>query len=709
MMSDLIDNAAGELQQAGSQLARGGVRTGVKIAAGTTRISVRVLGSTAHGVLALLGSVRRMTRTRAQEGELNLRQFTRMADGKREVVPIKDAEVARQLSRELRRHAVTFAIERNADGSRTFHVQGKDATLIEHALTVASVRVDERIARSRERAGVDQGPQDASLTQEPGTRVIELTDPQKATLAEALRESAPGHSTVDVATLADQVERDGKVTLTEDHVHAIDSALTGSSAVPDHLSDVAAAVDEEKAAIVADTPAATDAVLTQDIPTELTQAETPDTPVTLALSGKERDALVSQMHGTMEKERGMVAATVDQQLEFSYLPQLAERIETTSQVELTPLNVQQLRKVFADHDWTPGTEGDRTPEHMRWVVSAVNEEHDRVKVHTVDVPQQAAEAIAPAAAQPDTTPRLVEHGRAPYQHQDGETQSYFAVVDRGGVQQTIWGVDLERAIEASGAQIGDKISVENIGSIPVTLPDGTQTHRNTWNVTVADGQRQTDATLAQAKAPKVTSDRPVPRAAEAEVAVVQGQSAHEVQGNGDDQVASAVQLAHDAGDRGGERSRAAIPGSSLVGIDEAELEAAAQARAEAQSPVMSQSTGERANPCLRDDLPVQEIAAIAEENDVVEKVRGERADGSTLSPDTSKAVPERSAQRPGQQRPRGGSATKDRNARDATRERVAQRIDTKVSDLKRQNSTDAGSRAATRVQGDEPRLPISRR
>lgn len=396
-MADLIDSAAGELQQAGSQLTRAGVRTSVAIAAGTTRVSARIgaraVGGTVRGLVALLDAVRQATRSRSQEGELSLRQFTRVVDGKREVVPIKDAEVARQLGRELRRHGVTFAIERNADGSRTFHVQGKDAALIEHALTQASIRVDERITRARERAGAEPETQDdVSLTQEPGSRVIELDDAQKATLVDALRETGKEQENAGADELAEQIERDGEVTLTEENVTAIDTALTGGHELPEHMGDVAAAVDEEKVAIAATAAAAEDVTLDQDVPAaELAEVEAPEATVSLVLSGQERDTLVSQVQSTVEKERGMVAATAEQQQQFSYLPQLAESIESTGQVELTPLNVERLHTVFADHDWTPG---DKTPEHMRWIVDAVAEEHQVLEERTVD-PQQQTQDVAP--------------------------------------------------------------------------------------------------------------------------------------------------------------------------------------------------------------------------------------------------------------------------------------------------------------------------
>lgn len=79
--------------------------------------------------------------------------------------------------------------------------------------------------------------------------------------------------------------------------------------------------------------------------------------------------------------------------------------------------------------------------------------------------------------------RLVEHGAAPYEHDPKNGKSYFVTLESDkGEQRTIWGVDLERAMKEAAPEIGEKIGLQHEGSTPVTLPDGTQTHRNTWQV-----------------------------------------------------------------------------------------------------------------------------------------------------------------------------------------------------------------------------------
>ncbi|MGP2494466.1 Ti-type conjugative transfer relaxase TraA [Mesorhizobium sp. PUT5] len=79
--------------------------------------------------------------------------------------------------------------------------------------------------------------------------------------------------------------------------------------------------------------------------------------------------------------------------------------------------------------------------------------------------------------------RLVEHGAAPFEHDPQKSGSYFVTLENDkGEQRTLWGVDLERAMKEAAPEIGEKIGLQHEGSTPVTLPDGTQAHRNTWKV-----------------------------------------------------------------------------------------------------------------------------------------------------------------------------------------------------------------------------------
>ncbi|MGE5154933.1 MAG: LPD7 domain-containing protein [Bdellovibrio bacteriovorus] len=93
---------------------------------------------------------------------------------------------------------------------------------------------------------------------------------------------------------------------------------------------------------------------------------------------------------------------------------------------------------------------------------------------------------------------LVEHGPAAFQHQQGSSPSYFVSLrDAAGTLVTHWGLDLERAMEESGAGVGDQVRLSRLGKqrVQVREPirDETgavidhrvkETERNAWSVTV---------------------------------------------------------------------------------------------------------------------------------------------------------------------------------------------------------------------------------
>lgn len=262
-MADLVDKGEAELQQLTQKVTMTTTSASVKA---SVWVGKGVAAAPFKAVAAIYRSLEQSINKQRESGQVSLKAFTQIAEGKRELVSIDDRAVAKELERELRRHGVVWSVETHRDGSRTFHVKGKDAELIQHALTVAAERVDEKLARN----------------------APELQSPRE-----------------------------------------------------------------------------------------------------------------------------------DQQI--------------TERVDEEP--------VFEEN-------------------------------------------------QPDRTTRLVDHGSAPYQHDEKASQSYFVTIEQNDVKQTLWGVDLERAVSQSGAQIGDGISIENVGSMPVTLPDGTETHRNTWNVQVTEPQER---------------------------------------------------------------------------------------------------------------------------------------------------------------------------------------------------------------------------
>ncbi len=93
--------------------------------------------------------------------------------------------------------------------------------------------------------------------------------------------------------------------------------------------------------------------------------------------------------------------------------------------------------------------------------------------------RKAGQTLAPG--------RLVEHGKAPYENDPKNRDSYFVTLENDrGQQHTTWGVDLERAMKDAAPEIGAKIGLEHAGSETVRLPDGKTAERNSWKVHGAD-------------------------------------------------------------------------------------------------------------------------------------------------------------------------------------------------------------------------------
>jgi hypothetical protein len=114
-----------------------------------------------------------------------------------------------------------------------------------------------------------------------------------------------------------------------------------------------------------------------------------------------------------------------------------------------------------------------------------------------------------ASDEPDSPRRyageLRDHGGAPYQNNPARSDSYYVVFrDAAGIDQVVWGVDLERAMRASRAELGEPITLENLGRrlVTITAPifdehgrvvgeEEKTVYRNTWQVEVAPRERST--------------------------------------------------------------------------------------------------------------------------------------------------------------------------------------------------------------------------
>ncbi|MFT4438690.1 LPD7 domain-containing protein [Caballeronia sp. 15715] len=94
---------------------------------------------------------------------------------------------------------------------------------------------------------------------------------------------------------------------------------------------------------------------------------------------------------------------------------------------------------------------------------------------------------------------LVAHGPAPFNHDEKQNDSYYATVRTQEGERTVWGLDLERAIAASGVQTGQQIELEKGGSRSVTAqqrqfdkkgkelaPKTLTSRRNEWFVSSPD-------------------------------------------------------------------------------------------------------------------------------------------------------------------------------------------------------------------------------
>ena len=66
--------------------------------------------------------------------------------------------------------------------------------------------------------------------------------------------------------------------------------------------------------------------------------------------------------------------------------------------------------------------------------------------------------------------RLVEHGKVRYGHDEKAEQSYFVKVATATGEKEVWGVDLARAMEQSGAKPGDAVALIQQAHERVTIP-----------------------------------------------------------------------------------------------------------------------------------------------------------------------------------------------------------------------------------------------
>lgn len=142
-MVDMVDKATGELEQLSQRVVTQTVQSGV-------RLSVNVGAHTTQATMKAVAAIWRRASTSApvrEGGQLSLKDFTRATEGSRSAVKLDDAAVSKAFEHELKKHGVTWAVEKMSDGSRTYHVQGKDLDVVQRSLATAAQRIDERIIR----------------------------------------------------------------------------------------------------------------------------------------------------------------------------------------------------------------------------------------------------------------------------------------------------------------------------------------------------------------------------------------------------------------------------------------------------------------------------------------------------------------------------------------------------------------------------------
>ncbi|ALX97413.1 hypothetical protein AV650_28020 (plasmid) [Serratia fonticola] len=133
-------------------------------------------------------------------------------------------------------------------------------------------------------------------------------------------------------------------------------------------------------------------------------------------------------------------------------------------------------------------------------------------VSPMEAPVNSGAAVHPAAPElsiPEReslrtglTGKLLDAGKAPYQFDKNNTDSFYLQLRTKTGNKTFWGVELEQALKDSGKQAGDMVKLQYLGKKPITInvpvanDDGTvtryerlETHRNHWAVTPAADNR----------------------------------------------------------------------------------------------------------------------------------------------------------------------------------------------------------------------------
>ncbi|WP_024639848.1 LPD7 domain-containing protein [Pseudomonas syringae] len=134
----------------------------------------------------------------------------------------------------------------------------------------------------------------------------------------------------------------------------------------------------------------------------------------------------------------------------------------------------------------------------------VNEVEERL----FTTPQAATGQTAPSRSKV-IEGTLIEHGEAPYQHNDDNQMSYFVTLKpEGGKPRTVWGVGLEEAMSDADLKQGDQVRLQDLGTQPVVVQvieeDGTVTdktvNRREWSAQPVAPEREVAETTPKGQA-----------------------------------------------------------------------------------------------------------------------------------------------------------------------------------------------------------------
>nr|AQX42168.1 Relaxase [Pseudomonas syringae pv. syringae] len=104
---------------------------------------------------------------------------------------------------------------------------------------------------------------------------------------------------------------------------------------------------------------------------------------------------------------------------------------------------------------------------------------------------------------------LIEHGEAPYQHNDDNQMSYFVTLKpEGSKPRTVWGVGLAEAMSEADLKQGDQVRLQDLGTQPVVVQvieeDGTVTdktvNRREWSAQPVAPEREVAETTPKGQA-----------------------------------------------------------------------------------------------------------------------------------------------------------------------------------------------------------------